>query len=146
MRPGLHPHQRHPFPAIVVKVRPLEETRTANSGCLWLAECEIGGQRFQARSRHGAANDLARQLVAAAVADQPLVVHFDGLRGYLRWGSLTAAAKRTYTEGNRPLQCIRWIASQDAVQAIRAAPKQGVKATGATSDLPEPPVRSEKAA
>jgi len=134
------------FPAIVMKVRPLEETRTPNSGCLWLAECEIGGQRFQARSRHGAANDLARQLIAAGVADQPLVVHSDGLRGYLRWGSLKAAAKRTYTEGNRPLQCIRWVAPQDAAQAIRAAPKQGVKAMAAMSDPPEPKVRSAKAA
>ena len=134
------------FPAIVVKVRSLEETRTPNSGCLWLAECEIGGRRFQARSRHGAANDLARQLIAAGVADQPLVVHSDGLRGYLRWGSLKAAAKRTYTEGNRPLQCIRWVAPQDAVQAIRAAPKQGVKAMAAMSDPPEPKVCLVKAA
>jgi hypothetical protein len=134
------------LPAIVVRVRPLEETRTPNSGCLWLAECEIGGRHFQARSRHGAANELARQLVAAGVADQPLEVHFDGLPGCVRWGALKAAAKRTYTEGNRPLQCIRWAAPQDAVQAIRATPKQGVKARAATSDPPDAQVPSEKAA
>ena len=94
-------------PAIVVRVRPLEETRTPNSGCVWLADCVVEGQRFEARSRHGAANALARELVAAGIADRPLEVHFDGVSGCQRWGSVAAAARRTYTEGNRPLQCIR---------------------------------------
>jgi hypothetical protein len=124
--------------AIVVRVRPLEATRTPNSGCVWLAECEIDGRRFEARSRHDAANALARELVAAGVADRPLEVRFEGLPGYLRWGSIVAAAKRTFTEGNRPLQCIRWVAPQDAVQAIRAPPKQGVKWPAATGVPPEP--------
>jgi hypothetical protein len=133
-------------PAIVVRVRPLEETRTPNSGCLWLAECEVDGQHYEARTRHGAANALSRQLVAAGIADQPLEVHFDGLPGHLRWGSLEAAANRTYTEGNRPVQCIRWVAPQDAVQAIRATPKRGVNAIAATSDPPEPAAHSKEAA
>jgi hypothetical protein len=119
-------------PPIIVLVRPLEETRTPNSGCVWVAACELGGRRFEARSRHGAANALARELVAAGVADRPLEVRFAGLAGCLRWGSIAAAAKRTYTEGIRPLQCIRWVAPQDAVQTIRAAPKQGVKGPAAT--------------
>lgn len=127
---------------IVVKVRPLEETRTPNSGCIWLAECEVEGRRFEARSRHGAANALARELVAAGVADGPLEVHFEGLAGWLRWGSIVAAAKRTFTEGNRPLQCIRWIAPQNGVQAIRAAPKQGVKGPAATVVPPDPQARA----
>ena len=124
--------------AIMVRVRPLEETRTPNSGSVWLAECEVGGRRFEARSRHGAANALARELVASGMPDRSLDVHFEGLAGFLHWGSITAAAKRTYTEGNRPLQCIRWVAPQDAVQAIRAAPKQGVKGPPATPVPPEP--------
>src|SRR5215471_5263345 len=125
-------------PAIIVTARPLEETRTANSGCIWLAECEIGGQRFEAQSRHGAVNTLARELMAAGITDRPLEVRFDGLAGSLRWGSIAAAAKRTYTEGNRPLQCIRWVAPQDAVQTIRAVPKQGVKGPPATPVPSEP--------
>ena len=84
-------------PAIVVRVRPLEETRTPNSGCVWLAECEVEGWRFEARSRHGAANALARELVAAGIADRPLEVHSDGVAGCLRWGSVAAAARRAYT-------------------------------------------------
>jgi hypothetical protein len=123
-------------PVIVVRARPLEETRTPNSGCLWLAECEVDGKHYEARSRHGAANALARQLMAAGIADQPLEVHFDGLPGHLRWGSLEAAANRAYTEGNRPVQCVRWVAPQDAVQAIRAAPKWGVRSVVLRLTLP----------
>jgi hypothetical protein len=117
---------------IIVTVRPLEETRTSYSGCIWLAQCELGGRRFEARSRHGAANALARELTAAGVTDPPLEVRFERLAGSLRWGSIAAAAKRTFTEGNRPLQCIRWVAPQDAVQTIRAAPKQGVERPAGT--------------
>jgi hypothetical protein len=125
-------------PAIMVRVRPLEEIRTANSSCVWLAECEVGGRRFEARPRHGAANALARELLAACIPDRPLEVYFGGLAGCVRWSSITAAAKRTYTEGNRPLQCIRWVAPQDAVQTIRGPPKQGVLAPAATAVPPEP--------
>jgi hypothetical protein len=126
--------------AIVVKVRPLQETRTPSSGCVWLAQCEVEGQRFEARCRRGAANALARELLAAGFAHALLEVHFDGVGGCLRWGSVTAASRRTYTEGNRPLQCIRWIAPQDAVQAIRAASKQGV-ARPAARVVPSEPER-----
>jgi hypothetical protein len=75
---------------------------------------------------------------AAAVSDRPLEVRFEGLAGCLRWGSIATTAKRTYTEGNRALQCIRWINPQDAVQAIRATLKQGVKGPAATAAPPEP--------
>ena len=127
------PTGRMTAPAIIVRVRPLEETRTPNSDCVWLAECEVGGRRFEARSRHGAPNALARELADAGIPDRPLEVRFEGLARCLRWGSIAAAAKRTYTEGNRPLQCIRWVAPQNAVQAIRAPPKQGVKGPAATA-------------
>jgi hypothetical protein len=132
--------------AIVVRTMLLEETRTPNSGCVWLAQCEVEGRRFEARSRHGAANALARDLVAAGITDRPLEVRFDGVPGCLRWASVTAAAGRTYTEGNRPLQCIRWIAPQNAVQAIRAGPKQGVLAPAGTEVPPEPPTPVKEAA
>jgi hypothetical protein len=131
---------------IVVRVRPLEATRTPNSGCIWLAACEIDGQHFEARSRHGAANALARELVAAGIPDRPLEVHFEGLAGCLRWGSIAAAAKRTYTEGNRPLQCIRWIAPQNGVQAIRAGSKHGVLTPAGALAPPEPPTPVKEAA
>jgi hypothetical protein len=123
---------------IVVKVKPLEQTRTPNSACVWLAEAWVGGRHFEARSRHGALNALARELVAAGIADRPLEAHFEGLAGCLRWGSFAAAAKRTYTEGNRPAQCIRWVAPPEGLGAIRAGSKQGVVRPAARVGPPEP--------
>src|SRR5262249_46786196 len=120
--------------------------RTPSSGCIWLAECEVGGRRFEARSRHGAANALARKLLTAGIPDRPLEVHFDGLAGSLRWGSITAAAKRTFTEGNRPLQCIRWVPREDAGKPTRGAQKRGVEGPAATAVPPEPPIPIKEAA
>jgi hypothetical protein len=134
------------YNTIVVRVRPLHQTRTSNNGCIWLAECEVEGQRFETRCRHGAANALARELLAAGFADWPLEVHCDGVAGCMRWGSVAAAARRTYTEGNRALQCIRWIAPQDAAQAIRAPPKQGVERPAGTEVPPEAPTLVKEAA
>jgi hypothetical protein len=57
---------------IGVTTWPEEATRTPNSACIWVAEATIDGRRYAARSRHGAANELARQLVAARLADRPL--------------------------------------------------------------------------
>ena len=48
---------------------PLENTRTAERSCSYEAECEVDGQRYSARSRHGAPNKLALLLVSAAVPD-----------------------------------------------------------------------------
>jgi hypothetical protein len=86
--------------------RPLPKTRTAENCCLGLAECEVDRQRFEARSRRGAAHALARVLVAAGVADQPVEVRQDGLTVCIRYPSLHGMARRTYSEGNRPLRSI----------------------------------------
>ena len=64
---------------ILVHCRPLPETRTRNSSAAWLAECEVDGRRFEAKSRHGAPNELARRLVEAGVPDAPIEIHYDGL-------------------------------------------------------------------
>jgi hypothetical protein len=60
--------------------------------------------------------------------------------------SVAAAAKRTYTEGNQPLQLIRWIAPQNAAQAIRAVSKHGVIAPAGTVAPPEPHTPVKEAA
>jgi hypothetical protein len=44
------------------------------SACVWIAEVTVEGRTYTARSRHGAANELARQLVAAGLADRPMVI------------------------------------------------------------------------
>ena len=49
---------------ILVRLWPLEETRTPNKGCVYVAACEMGGVPYSARSRSGSATELARVLVA----------------------------------------------------------------------------------
>jgi hypothetical protein len=87
--------------------RPLEETRGPNSPCQWLAECEVDGRRFMARSRHGAVYELARVLVAAGVADRPLCV-----AGHMTWPSFVAAARMDAHRGGRDT------AAQEAMEEI----------------------------
>lgn len=83
---------------IRVHCRPLPESRTANSSAAWLAECEADGRRFEAKSRHGAANALARELVAAGIPDAPMEVRYEGLAGTMRYPSFHAAAGWTFSE------------------------------------------------
>jgi hypothetical protein len=85
--------------AVAVHCRPLEETRGPNSSCQWLAECDVDGRRFTARSRQGAVYELARTLVAAGIEDRPLCVTFARVAGEMTWGSFAAAARSTLTEG-----------------------------------------------
>jgi hypothetical protein len=95
--------------ALAVHCRPLEETRGPNSSCQWLAECEVDGRPFAARSRQGAVYELARMLVAAGIEDRPLRVTFAGIAGHMTWGSFVAAARWTLTEGAAtPLRIRRW--------------------------------------
>jgi hypothetical protein len=83
---------------IRVHCRPLPETRTANSACAWVAEAEVDGRRFEARSRHGATNALARELVAAGLPDDMLEIHYEGLAGSMRYRSFYEAAGWTFAE------------------------------------------------
>jgi hypothetical protein len=68
--------------------RPLENSRTPERSCLYDAECEVGGQHYSARSRHGAANELARVLVCGGVPDQPVEIRQVGLKGCISYRSL----------------------------------------------------------
>jgi hypothetical protein len=79
--------------AIRVHCRALEETRGPNRPCLWLAECDVDGRHFDARSRHGVVYEMARVLVAAGIADRPLRVTFAGVAGHMTWPSFVAAAR-----------------------------------------------------
>jgi hypothetical protein len=122
---------------IAVFCRPLEETRTPSNSCNWLAECQIGGEHFEARSRVGAPNDLARVLVAAGVPDAPMVVSFEGLCGTTTYRSFHEAAKWTYSEGPAtPLRRVPFKAfdacalprrSKGRFRQLRQAQNRGVK-------------------
>jgi hypothetical protein len=91
-----------------VTCRPLEATRTANSPCTWIAEATIEGHAYIARARHGAPNELARQLVAAGLADRPMVIRYQGLAGSMTYRSFHAAATWTYGERDQPLRRVRY--------------------------------------
>jgi hypothetical protein len=84
---------------ITIHQHSLENSRTAENSCTWLAETEIDGQHFEARSRRGAPHELARTLVAAGIPDQPVRVEHVGLRGHMAYPSLHRMADVTYTEG-----------------------------------------------
>jgi hypothetical protein len=84
---------------ITIHQHSLENSRTAENSCTWLAETEIDRQRFEARSRRGAPQELARALVAAGIPDQPVRVEHVGLRGHMAYPSLHRMAGVTYVEG-----------------------------------------------
>jgi hypothetical protein len=108
-----------------------EDTRSPNRGCAYIAETTVAGAIYAARSRNGAGNELARRLVAAGLADRPMEIrgrrHSDIVQ--LRYRSFHAAARWTYTEGNRTLARVPWVDPQTAFAAVREAPKQGGEAT-----------------
>jgi hypothetical protein len=86
---------------ILVAQYPLEDTRTPNGVCYWVAETTLqDGRFFCVRSKHGAPNELARQLVVAGIPDRPMETYDrrSGLKA-LTCRSFHAAAKWTYTEG-----------------------------------------------
>jgi hypothetical protein len=93
---------------IAVTTCPEEATRTSNSACVWIAEATVEGRNYTARSRHGPANELARQLVAAGLLDRPMVIRCLGLAGTMTYRSFRAAATRTFSEGERTLRRFRY--------------------------------------
>jgi hypothetical protein len=93
---------------ITVTNWPDEATRTPNSACTWVAETMVEGQIYTARTRHGAPNELARQLVAVGLADRPMVIHYRGRVGTMTYRSFHAAATWTYSEGDQPLRRVRY--------------------------------------
>ncbi len=77
-------------------------------GGLWKAECTVGGQHYEATSRHSAPHELARKLLAAGVPDEPMTIETDGLKGTASCASFYAMARYTYREGDRVLARVKW--------------------------------------
>jgi hypothetical protein len=99
---------------------PLEDTRTPERSCVYQAECEIDGRRYSARSRRGAANELARVLVSAEVGDQPVAVRQVGAKAGIMYRSLHDLARRTYAESATVLlRRVRWKPPADFIAAVR---------------------------
>ena len=125
---------------IEVHQRADETSRTPNKACYWIASAMIDGEQFIARSRYGAVNELARQLVAAGIPDAPMFVYTAGLRGFATIPSFHRAANWTYEESaGVPLHRIpyaRRAAARERARSIGVeAPKQGVSGPGGVPQL-----------
>jgi hypothetical protein len=119
---------------IRIRQRIVPGSRT-HTGSLWEAMTEIGGKTYSATSRHGAPQALARVLVAAGIADQPVEVRSEvcvldagkemrteELRGCITYRSLHAMAKWTFTEGAAtPLHRVRFQEQPEGVFSIEAS-------------------------
>jgi hypothetical protein len=104
-----------------------DRPRAPRKGAWWRAVAIIDGLTYQARSRSGAAYELARQLVAAGVPDQPAVVHQPNVAGFLRFISLHRMATRSLEENaTTPVRDRRWSPPPDADAGVRNAQKWGV--------------------
>lgn len=83
---------------LIVNEYPIENTRRPDNVCLWEAVTTVDGTTFVARSRRGAPFALARILMAAGVADQPMQVHSPGIPGYATYASVHRLAAITIVE------------------------------------------------
>lgn len=115
-------------------------------GSLWRAACTIDGLDYHADSRSGASYALARVLVAAGIADQPVRVTSDirsgtetqRLRGALDYRSLHWMATRIISEGNQSIRTIPYVALDVAFPAEASEqPVDAHKASGGTDDAPD---------
>jgi hypothetical protein len=122
---------------ITIHQHPIEDSRTPGEACKWLATATVDGAPYEARSRYGAPHELARQLVAAGIEDQPVQVITGGLAGQMTYRSLHKMAGRTLEENRTtPLREAGWVDP-----AVRAA-----QFTGAFRDLsPNPELAATSA-
>ena len=124
---------------VTVHQCPLEEVRTLGKSCKWVAEVIVNGRTYTATSRMAPANDIARQLVAAGIADAPMQVYTVGLKGCLSWYSFYRATGYTVEESaTKPVHRVGWRDPGARVAQFAAAfcDKQGVKAPADTPVAP----------
>jgi hypothetical protein len=128
---------------VIVHQRAEEASRTPGKSCCWVAETIIDGRTFTARSRRGAANELARVLTAAAIPDAPMHVYTHGIRGCLTTPSFHEVAIWTYEESaSVPLHRIPYARVEAARERARSA---GVAADLlGVNDLAAPMVAPER--
>ena len=120
---------------IIVYQRPEEGSRTPSKPCAWIAETTIDGCNFTARSRYGATNQLARQLIAAGIPGGSMIVYAASLRGFAMIPSFYRAAQWTYEEtATVPLHRVPYARVEAARERAHSArvqsPKPGVSVPG----------------
>jgi hypothetical protein len=122
---------------ITVACWPDESTRTPNSSCAWIAETMVEGRVYVARSRYGAPNELARQLVAAGLADRPMAIRYRGRAGTMFYRSFHAAAIWTFSEGDQPLRRVRYREQPEGLFPVCGTRQKCVSSAG--DEVLEPP-------
>src|SRR5262249_5927510 len=98
---------------------------------------------YIARSRHGAPNELARRLVAAGLADRPMVIRNAGLAGNMTWSSFHAAATWTFNEGDQPLHRVRHREPPEGLFAVRGT-KQKCVSSPPVDAMETPPIEQRE--
>lgn len=83
---------------IEMHLSPIPGSRTPERGVEWRCVAGVNLCRFEAVSRQGAPQALARALVAANVPDSPVRIVQDGLPGWAEHQSLHKMALWTYEE------------------------------------------------
>lgn len=114
-----------------------EHTRTPEKTCFYTAWTTVGGEHYVGRSRHGATCELARALVAAGIADAPMLV-YGRLRGSMTIRSFHEWAKWTISEGRHggPRR-VRWQDPSEHFAERRNADRiPAAQITAAGSPLP----------
>ena len=128
----------------VVGLGPDARIVPSNSACVWIAEATVEGRTYTARSRHGPANQLARQLVAAGFPDWPMVIRYRGLAGTMAYRSFYAAARWTFSEGERPLRRVRYREPPKGV-FLGSGTGQKCVSSPVADDVERPPANGRKA-
>ena len=90
------------------------------------------------------AAQLARQLVAAGFPDRPMVIRYRGLAGTMTYRSFHAAARWTFSEGERPLRCVQYREPPEGV-FLGSGTGQKCVSSPAVDDVERPPANGRKA-
>jgi hypothetical protein len=85
-------------PMLRVTMREEPDTATPDNSPSFVAEIELDGHLYEARSRRGASCVLARKLKEAGIEDQPMSVCSENGVELFRWPSFHKAAEFTYGE------------------------------------------------
>jgi hypothetical protein len=86
---------------IVIHQRADEAGRSPDRPCYYDAEANVLGQSYTVRARYGACHDLARELVAAGIPDQPVTTIHQPQGWRIGYPSLHRMALRTIVTAER---------------------------------------------
>ena len=84
---------------LTINLRANEASRTPDRPCFYDANTSVDGVTYAARARYGVCNEIARQLVAAGIPDQPVTAIQQPQGWQINYRSLHHMALRTIEEG-----------------------------------------------